>query len=296
VEGPEVVVAGMAFPEGLAWSSDEGCLLCTAVQEGVVYRIWPEEHRRELMADVGGGANNLTLARGGGAVVCQNGGVDAGPPMAAAYPDMPPLPPGRTATAGLMHVDRDGTTSYILSEGVNAPNDVTVTAAGDLLFTDPGNPFLTPRATPRMMRYSHSGGLSVFAEGFDYCNGIFVDGESVLVTDHGGVLRFAPDGSREWVVRYDDGQVDGLALDVEGRMYVTRQGRGGVDVIEGGQVIDFLALPGGGHTTNASFGGPELSWLFVTDARNGSIHVFTGMPARGLPVAVWAPSDGNGSG
>jgi sugar lactone lactonase YvrE len=54
----------------------------------------------------------------------------------------------------LISVAGDGTTSYILDEGINAPNDITVNAAGELLFTDPGNPFLTPRATPRVMRYS----------------------------------------------------------------------------------------------------------------------------------------------
>jgi sugar lactone lactonase YvrE len=291
VDGPEQIAARLAFPEGLAWSAEDRCVLCSSVQEGAVYRIWPEQARMERLADVGGGANNLALARGGGAVVCQNGGVDAGPPMAARYPDMPPLPPVRQATPGLMYVAPDGTTTYILDEGVNAPNDITVTGRGDLLFTDPGNPFLSPRATPRLMRYSTVEGLSVDAEGFDYCNGVFADGESVLVTDHAGVLRFAPDGAREWVVRYDDGNVDGLAVDVDGRLYVARQARGGVDVVDKGEVVEFLALPGESMATNVCFGGPDGSWLFITDARNGCVHMFTGMPTRGLPVLEWAPPE-----
>jgi gluconolactonase len=291
VEGPEKLADGIAFPEGLAWSPEERCLLCTSVQEGAVYRIWVEEHRKEKLADVGGGANNLALARGGGAVVCQNGGVDAGPPMASRYPDMPPLPPVRKAKPGLMYVEPDGTASYVVDEGVNAPNDIAVTADGELLFTDPGNPFLSPRAAPRLMRYSSDRGLSVFAEDFAYCNGIFIEPNSVLVTDHGGVLRFAPDGSREWVIEYDDGNVDGLAVDADGRLYVARQARGGVDVVEQGAVVEFLELPGEAMTTNACFGGPEGSWLFVTDARNGSVHLFSGLPAPGLPVAQWAPPE-----
>jgi sugar lactone lactonase YvrE len=131
----------------------------------------------------------------------------------------------------------------------------------------------------------------VFAEDFAYCNGIFVDGDSVLVTDHGGVIRFAADGSREWVIRYDDGQVDGLAVDAHGRLYVARQGRGGVDVIESGEVVEFLTLPNDAMTTNACFGGADGSWLFVTDAHNGSVHVFTDLPARGAPVAAWTPPE-----
>jgi sugar lactone lactonase YvrE len=88
VKVAEQVADGIAFPEGLSWSADEGCLLCSAVQEGAAYRICAPENRKERLADVGGGANNLVAASGGGAVVCQNGGVDAGPRMTARYPDM----------------------------------------------------------------------------------------------------------------------------------------------------------------------------------------------------------------
>jgi gluconolactonase len=286
VNGPELVVEGLAFPEGLAWSPDDRCLLCSAVREGAVYRVWPESHHIEKFADVGGGANNLAPARGGGVVVCQNGGVHATRGIEPRGPEV-----FRTAIPGLMYVADDGTTSYIIDQGLNAPNDIALGSAGDLLFTDPGNPFISPRATPRVMRYSAIGGLSVFAEGFQYCNGICVDGESVLVTDRRGVLRFAHDGSREWVIGYDDGQVDGLAVDTQGRVYVTRQAHGGIDVIDMGKVVEFLSLPGDAKTTNACFGGPGLSWLFVTDAARGSVHVFTDMPTPGLPIAEWAPPD-----
>jgi gluconolactonase len=288
---PEPVADGIPFPEGLAWMREDECLLCSSVQEGVVYRVWPGRSGRELFADVGGGANNLAPARDGGAVVCQNGGVDAGLPMAARYPDMAPLPPVRRATPGLMHVARDGRVRYILDRGVNAPNDIAVLPDGALVFTDPGNPFVSPRPAPRLMRFSPDHGLSVWADGFDYCNGVFVDGETVLVTDHGGVLRLSPDGAREWVIRYADRNVDGLAVDTSGRLYVARQARGGVDVVEDGSVVAFLELPGETMVTNVCFGGPEGLWLFATDARRGAVHVFADMPAPGLPVGEWDPAE-----
>jgi gluconolactonase len=284
------LVDGIAFPEGLAWDHESETLVGCSVQTATVYRIWPQERRKETVAELGrGGANNLTLATDGGIVVCQNGGVDAGPPMAARYPEMEPLPAAlQPGTPGLVYISPEGEASYILDEGVNAPNDVTVAAGGDLVFTDPGNPFHTPRVEPRLMRYSASDGLSMIADGFAYCNGIFADGESLLVTDHGGLLRFAPDGSREWVIEYDDGNIDGLTVDTEGRIYVTRQARGGVDVVEDGKVVEFLEIPGS-MITNACFGGPSRTALFVADARNGSVWAFVDLPAPGAPVAQWAP-------
>jgi sugar lactone lactonase YvrE len=200
------------------------------------------------------------------------------------------FPAIETTTPALVYIAPDGDIRTILQTGVNAPNDITVDGSGDLVFTDPGNPFLEPRATPRVMRYSTASGLSVVAEDFAYCNGIFADGDSLLVTDHGGVLRLAPDASREWLVRYDDGNVDGVTVDSDGRIYVARQANGGVDVIEDGRVVEFLELPAPAMTTNVCFGGPDRSWLFVTDARQGAVSVFTDLPAAGAPVARWTPS------
>ena len=75
---PELVVGGIAFPEGLGWSAAEQTLLCSGVQEASVHRIFPSEGRKELVAAFGaGGANNLVLASDGGCLVPQNGGVDA---------------------------------------------------------------------------------------------------------------------------------------------------------------------------------------------------------------------------
>ena len=285
---PERLVQGIAFPEGLAWDADTETIVCCSVQTATVFRIWPAEHRKDVICELGaGGANNLTLAASGGIVVCQNGGVDAGPPMAARYPDMEPLPPQQSTQPALLLVAGTGEVTTIVDQGINAPNDITVDGGGGLVFTDPGNPFLEPRASPRVMRFADPEGLSVVAEGFAYCNGIVADGDSLLVTDHGGVLMLLPDGTRRWILRYDDGNVDGLARDTEGRIYVARQANGGVDVIEDGAVVEFLELPGPAMTTNVCFGGPDMSSLFVTDARNGALWVFADLPARGAPVALW---------
>ena len=60
-------------------------------------------------------------------------------------------------------------------------------------------------------------------------------------------------------------------------------------VLEGGEVIDFLALPEGSLATNCCFGGPAYGSLFVTDAHHGRVYEFARMPTPGLPAILWTP-------
>src|ERR1700722_17644468 len=130
MDGPWKVVDGIAFPEGMAWSVEEDPLLCSSAQEGLVYRVLTATGHKELIADVGGGANNVALAEHGAVVVCQNGGVDTAPSMARRYPDHPPLPPIRLATPGLIFVTPEGAPRYLVADGVNAPGDLAVGPGG----------------------------------------------------------------------------------------------------------------------------------------------------------------------
>jgi gluconolactonase len=286
-ERAEIVVDGIAFPEGLGWFPDDQTLLCSGVQEARVYRIFPMDGRKELLVDLGaGGANNLVLTTDGGCLVSQNGGVDANLVMPSLYPEMGRLPEIRLTRPGLMLVTPDGEARYVIDSGVNAPNDLAAASDGTLYFTDPGNPFLEPRATPRVMRLSVDAELAALAEGFEYCNGIAVDDEGLLVTEHGGVLRIGFDGARDWAIRFEGG-VDGLALDVDGRMYVAGSGDGIVRIVEDARVVETLQVTERGVITNCCFGGPELRSLFVTDAVSGRVSVFPDMPTPGAQVHSW---------
>jgi sugar lactone lactonase YvrE len=282
----ETVTRGIAFPEGLAWSAGEQVLYCSGCQDACVYRLDPGAAVLERIADLGGGANNLVLAEEGGCLVTQNGGIDSNPGMLASFPQATPGPEIRPATPGLMYVAADGTAGYVLDRGLNAPNDIAVAADGRLFITDPGNPYSTVRVAPRVMILSPGHELSVFAVGFDYCNGIVVGDDAVYVTDHGGVIRLGFDGSREWAAAFEGG-CDGLALDIEGRVYVTGQRDGNVRVFEAGLQIEELRVAGSACTTNCCFGGRDLRDLFVTEAVTGAIAVFTGMPTPGRAVQRW---------
>jgi sugar lactone lactonase YvrE len=64
-------------------------------------------------------------------------------------------------------------------------------------------------------------------------------------------------------------------------------GQAGIQVVDAdGELGTFHALPGA-NTTNCCFGGPDLSWLFVTDASSGSVLVHRDLGVRGAPVALW---------
>ena len=55
---PEMIAQGIGLPEGPVWCED-GTLVVTAVAEGALYRIWPDEGRKEKIADTAGGGGKL---------------------------------------------------------------------------------------------------------------------------------------------------------------------------------------------------------------------------------------------
>ena len=101
--------------------------------------------------------------------------------------------------------------------------------------------------------------------------------------------RCTVDGEREWIVEVlGDASGDGLALDVEGRLYVCCTSEHAVRVFEAdGTEVDRLEIPGPGLVTNCCFGGDDLRTLFVTEGLPGSVVAFEGLPTPGLPVNPW---------
>ena len=284
-----ILAEGVGFPEGLAWSPDEECVFVTGAADGCFYRVRPGDPRLDLVAAIGGGLNNCVLAAGGGCVVAQNGGLSGRGIMADRYPQMRPPPEPTSATPGLILIGAAGEAEVVLGAGVNAPNDLAVGFDGALYFTDPGDRFLPDPPSPRLMRYD-AAGLSVFAEGFGYCNGIAFDRDSILVTDRVGLLRLLADGSREWVVEDAmDKTPDGIAVDEDGRIYVAGGHDGCVFVVEDGEIVDSLVTPGGpSRITNCCFGGPDMTSLFVADPVSWAVGEWRDMPCPGRRLPAWA--------
>src|SRR5579859_7576720 len=92
VNGPEVIAEDTGLCEGPVWCAD-GTLVVTSVDRGVLYRIWPENGRRQVVADTAGSPNGAQLASDGGFVVTQAGAHD----FSSVSPANPDRPPGRPA-------------------------------------------------------------------------------------------------------------------------------------------------------------------------------------------------------
>jgi gluconolactonase len=263
-----------------------------------------------LVADVGGGANAALLASDGGFLVTQNGGIDFS--KTGLYDDPPPY---RPTTPGIQRIDPDGTVSYLLDASTDAttgehgpfhaPNDLVVDADGTLWFTDPPHHPPPPDRVGRVHAMAPDGTTRVAARDFHYCNGIALEPDGTpVVIEETGLLRLRPDGTKEWITEHvsptEQAQVladagftgvvgDGLCVDADGRFYVAVTSDHGIRVFEpGGQVVEFLEIPGGGVTTNCCFGGADGRTLFATDGLPGQVVAWEGMPTPGLPLHPWS--------
>src|SRR5690242_13826244 len=104
----EVVGTGIAFAEGPVWCGD-GTVVVTSVAAGALYRVWPEQHRTEHIAQTNGGANGAALAAGGSILVTQNGGID----FSKLPVSMGTMPSSEPATPGLQLARPNGTVTYL---------------------------------------------------------------------------------------------------------------------------------------------------------------------------------------
>ena len=287
---PEMIVQGIGLPEGPVWCED-GTLVVTAVAEGALYRIWPEGGRKEKIADTAGGPNAAAPADDGGFIVTQNGGVDFSkipqPLEEMRFPE--PAAPPAFLSGGLQHVAADGSVTRVLS-GMQASNDLVVGPDGTVYFTDPPSFPAPPGAQARVMARAPDGDVRVLAGGLRYVNGIVRENDGNLVVTEGhGLLRVAMDGQRDWVCEDACGTdgADGMAIDVDGRIYMAAVAGNGVRIIEDGKQVELLKLPGMGISTNCCFGGPENRWLFITNGWPGNVWVWHDLKTPGLPLFKW---------
>jgi sugar lactone lactonase YvrE len=184
----------------------------------------------------------------------------------------------------------------------NSPNDLAITAGGNIYFTDPRYVGDEPRELDfeGVFLVTPAGAVRVATRDVEKPNGIIVtpDDKTVYLADNSNkpqgkhqLLAFTvqSDGTlAEQRVLYDFGPgrrgIDGMTLDVKGRIYATAGGgaEAGIYVFgPQGEQLAFIATPG--DPSNCTFGiGDQSTTLYITGAGPQPAEVAPAKPRYAL--------------
>jgi gluconolactonase len=278
----EKIADGFGWAEGPAWNATTGELWFSDVETNHMY-AWSAKDGTRIVLENSGyvraapfpgrepGSNGITFDAEGRAVFCQHG------------------------ERRISRLEPDGSCTVLVDryqgKRLNSPNDLVYSRSGDLYFTDP--PFGLPETYDDpakelpfsgVYRLARSGELELLVDDLRGPNGIALspDERTLYVgnwDEHRKVvLRFAvrPDGTTsDGEVFFDLTSVpgaeaiDGIKVDVEGRVYVA--GPGGIFVLApDGRHLGTIVLPATAH--NFAFGDADSKSLYVT-AESGLYRV-----------------------
>ncbi len=263
---PFLLAEGFLFTEGPVWNKDGGYILFSDIPASIIYKLTLANKQIEVFRRPSGNSNGLAYDTKGLLLAAEHG--------------------SRTVT----RMDREGNITAIAAnyqgKKFHSPNDIAVRSDGIIYFTDP--PYGLGRRVPEldfMGLYRIETDGEIILEGIfnQYLNGLaFSPDEKLLYlalteTDEVLVLDVAQDGNlsnpRDFAkVIYPDG----MALDIEGNLYIT--GAPGVEVFRpSGEHLGTIVT--GRHPANCAFAGEDNKLLIVT-ARDAVYGV--PMPVPGL--------------
>ncbi len=259
----QLVAADFNFLEGPVGTEDGG-LYFTDLPTNKIYRLDPGGLISVARGE-SGQANGLALTSDGALLAAEMTGRR--------------ISKWSRTGAVAMISDRSGGDEYM------APNDLIADAQGGIYFTDPGK-FGEPAPRTAYVYYLPPGSKepAVVDDQILRPNGIALtpDGKTLIVSDTTGDAVFAydvqPDGTaknkRMFANLRDipadkESVADGMAVDRDGRLYVTT--RTGVQVFDAkGDYLGTIEVP---HMpANVAFSGPDKRTLYIT-ARNGLYRV-----------------------
>ena len=258
------LAAGIGFTEGPLWTSD-GRLLVVALSRGAVVEIGLDGGVRSSV-DVGGGPNGLAEDDRGEVWVAQNRGA------------VRTSSSGRSAQPGLQCLDGNGVRDVAVP-GAQAPNDLVLGPDGRIWFTDPGA--LGDTAHGQVCALDRdTGTVEVVLDDIDFPNGLAFSGDELYLaqTSLGVVSRYRWDCDRLIPIGVPlilpEGGPDGLALDVEGRVYAAAPEANAVVVFApDGAIVEKIGFAEPTFPTNLCFAGPSLELMIVTAAKGGRVLI-----------------------
>jgi sugar lactone lactonase YvrE len=164
-------------------------------------------------------------------------------------------------------------------KNMNQPNDLAITAAGILYASDPN----WKTGSGQIWRIDTAGKVTLVADHMGTTNGIDIspDGRTLYVNE--SVQRtvwaftIAADGSlnqKRLIKQFDDFGLDGMRVDVDGNLYVTRYGKGTVvKMTPAGEILQEIAVLGA-LPSNICFGGTDGRTAYVTEVEQKRIVQF----------------------
>ena len=269
----QVLASGLQFPEGPVFTPD-GALWCVELKGGGLAR-WQQGALTRVAT--GGGPNGASVDREGRIWFCDS-----------QHNAIRRLDP-RTGAAESVAERVDG-------QPFNKPNDLAFDAAGNLLFSCPGESRHEPSGYVCCL--APSGEVSVIAREMYFPNGlVFLNGgRSLLLAETYRQRLWIGDWDpqlREWHnTRIWADQVlgapgpDGMALGADGRLYVAVYGSGQIKIYDAaGRQAGARDLPGR-NPTNCAFDPAGRLGLVVTEAERGEL---LSLPDLGVGAPLCAP-------
>ena len=159
------------------------------------------------------------------------------------------------------------------------PNDIAITADDVLYASDPN----WKENTGRVWRIAQDGTVTLALDTMGTANGIEVSPDGKILYVNESVQRniwmydIAADGSlggKRLLIKFDDFGMDGMRVDVDGNLYVTRYGKGSVVKLSPqGRILREISVPGA-KPSNITFGGPDGRTAYVTEVVQGHLLQF----------------------
>jgi sugar lactone lactonase YvrE len=157
-------------------------------------------------------------------------------------------------------------------EKMNQPNDAAIAPDGTIFASDPS----WKNKTGQIWRIDVKGKVTLATGDMGTTNGIEVspDGKTLYVNEtiQRNIWAFSigADGTlsdKRLLKKFDDFGFDGMRCDVDGNLYVTRNGKGTVVKLSpAGEVLREIDVLGA-SPTNICFGGPDGRTAYVTEAK-----------------------------